>query len=91
MTLETITAALTQHEGVVDDTLAALAYGVGVRSAAGLAAFAGLAEDLLLAARETPDGDDSAYCPIARDALDVLEAWQDDPDGALQDLFLLAA
>jgi hypothetical protein len=49
-----------------------------------LIAFAIAGEDDLLARHATPDGReaDERFDPDARDLLDVLEAWCDDPAGA---------
>lgn len=93
MTATTIARIVEQPAVHPDEALALGALAAGVATADELARFALACEEQLLVAYETPEGRDAdvTYSDAARDLLDTLEAWQDDPHGAWQDLTALAA
>jgi hypothetical protein len=75
------------------EELLALQASLMVRGPEQLPTFLEACERDLLARFTTPEGRDAdeLYSHEARELLDILEAWQDDPHGAWEDIQLLTA
>lgn len=85
MQITTIALDLVSHEhiGDAEDALTDAAIRAGVQDTLTINAFIDLVADHL----ETQHADSL----LARDLLDTLEAWEDDPQAALNDLSLVAS
>jgi len=91
MTRTAIAHLVEQPAADTEQELARAARAAGVRTPNELAHYALTVEETLLAVYATPEGPDAdaRYSDRARDLLDTVEAWQDDPSGAWADLATL--